>query len=98
MAGRIRIGPRGQNVEINDFSGGLNTHDPEYSSPLNQSPDLDNLVIVDKGFKKRNGDSAWNSSAMVSSVTGVLGLGAIQFNRRPHFLNALAATKFFTAY
>lgn len=33
----------GQNIEFDDFSGGLNTFDPEYLSPLNQSPDLDNI-------------------------------------------------------
>jgi hypothetical protein len=86
----------GKSVELNDFSGGLNTFDPEYLSPLNQSPDLDNIVILDKGFKKRNGDSAWNSSAMVSSSTAIAGAGYIQFNSGTQFLNAVAGTKFFT--
>ncbi len=86
----------GPNVELNDFSGGLNTFDPEYVSPLNQSPDLDNVIILDKGFKKRNGDVAWNSSAMVSSVTPVTGAGYVQFNSGTQFLNAIAGTKFFT--
>lgn len=86
----------GPSVQLNDFSGGLNTFDPEYISPLNQSPDLDNLVILDKGFKKRNGDSAWNSSAMVSGSTAVQGLGYIKFNSGTEFLNAITGTKFFT--
>jgi hypothetical protein len=86
----------GPAIELNDFSGGLNTFDPEYISPLNQSPDLDNLIILDKGFKKRNGDSAWNSSAMVSSSTAVTGIGYIKFNSGTEFLNAVAGTKFFT--
>lgn len=86
----------GPSVQFNDFSGGLNTFDPEFNSPLNQSPDLDNLIILDKGFKKRNGDSVWNSSAMVSSATAIQGMGYIQFNSGTQFLNAIAGTKFFT--
>lgn len=86
----------GPNIELNDFSGGLNTFDPEYVSPLNQSPDLDNVIILDKGFKKRNGDSVWNSSAMVSGSTAIAGMGYIQFNSGTQFLNAIAGTKFFT--
>lgn len=86
----------GPSIQLNDFSGGLNTFDPEYISPLNQSPDLDNLIILDKGFKKRMGDSAWNSSAMVSSSTPVTGLGYIKFNSGTEFLNAIAGSKFFT--
>jgi len=93
---RVATGPNGQNIELNDFSGGLNTFDPEYSSPLNQSPDLDNIILLDKGFKKRNGDSAWNSSAMVSSSTAIQGVGYIQFNSGTPYLNAIAGTKFFT--
>lgn len=96
MAKAINRGPIGPNVEVNDFSGGLNTFDPEYQSPLNQSPDLDNIVLLDKGFKKRNGDSAWNSSAMVSSSTAIHGMGYIKFNSGTEFLNAVAGTKFFT--
>jgi hypothetical protein len=86
---------RGPSIEIDDFSGGLNTFDPEYLSPLSQSPDLDNVVILDKGIKKRNGDAAWNSSAMVSSATAVTGIGYIQLDAGTQFLNAVAGTKFF---
>lgn len=86
----------GPNIELTDFTGGLNTLDAEYSMDLNQSPDLDNLVILPKGFKKRNGDSAWNSSAMVSGSTPVQGAGYIQFNSGTQFLDAIAGTKFFT--
>lgn len=90
------MGARGPAIHINDFSGGLNTFDPEYISPLNQSPDLDNIVLLDKGFKKRNGDSAWNSSAMVSGSTPITGMGYIQLDAGTQFLNAIAGTKFFT--
>lgn len=86
----------GPSIQLNDFSGGLNTSDPEYILPLNQSPDMDNLILLDKGFGKRNGDSAWNSSAMVSGSTAIQGLGYIKFNSGTEFLNAIAGTKFFT--
>lgn len=86
----------GPSIQLDDFSGGLNTFDPEYISPLNQSPDLDNLIILDKGFKKRMGDAAWNSSAMVSGSTAISGMGFIQFDSGTQFLTAVAGTKFFT--
>jgi len=91
------VGARGPAIELNDFSGGLNTYDPEYLMPLNQSPDLDNVLILNKGFKKRNGDSAFNSSAMVSSSTPVVGGGYVKFNSGTEFINAVAGTKFFTS-
>lgn len=96
MAKKATSGPNGANVEITDFSGGLNTFDPEYLLSTNESPDLDNLILLDKGFKKRNGDVAWNSSAMVSSSTAIQGAGYMQFNSGTQFLNAVAGTKFFT--
>lgn len=96
MARLPTSGPHGPNIEVNDFSGGLNTFDPEYDSPMNQSPDLDNIILLDKGFKKRNGDSAWNSSAMVSTSTPIQGMGYVQYNSGTQFLNAVAGTKFFT--
>lgn len=86
---------RGPSIEIDDFSGGLNTFDPEYLSPLSQSPDLDNIIVLDKGIKKRNGDSAWNSSAMVSTSTAVVGGGYIKFDSGTEMLTAVAGTKFF---
>jgi hypothetical protein len=89
------VGANGPAIQLNDFSGGLNTFDPEYISALNQSPDLDNIILLDKGFKKRNGDSAWNSSAMVSSSTAIQGAGYIKYDAGTEFLNAVTGTKFF---
>ncbi len=89
------MGANGPNVEFNDFSGGLNTFDPEYVGPLNSSPDLDNIILLDVGFKKRNGDAAWNSSAMVSGATAIQGAGYIKFDNGVEFLTAIAGTKFF---
>ncbi len=82
-------------VPFFDFRGGLNTADPEYNMPLNQSPDEDNVLTTEKGFYKRNGDNEWNSSAMISSVTAVAGLGYLKLNNGNEFLNAVAGTKFF---
>lgn len=86
----------GPAIVLDDFSGGLNTFDPEYLMPLNQSPDMDNLLVLDKGFKKRYGDTVHNSSAMVSTSTAVSGTGYIKFNSGVEFLNAVTGTKFFT--
>jgi len=55
-----------KNVPITDFSGGLNTYHPATELQLNQSPDLDNIYLLGKGFKKREGDSEFNSTAMNS--------------------------------
>ncbi len=90
------MGGRGLAYDMTDFTGGLNTFDPEFATPLAQSPDLDNLVILDRGFKKRQGDAAWNASAMVNSSTPVQGAGYIQFDAGTQFLNAVVGTKFFT--
>lgn len=90
------MGGRGQAYDMTDFTGGLNTFDPEFATPLAQSPDLDNLVLLDRGFKKRQGDAAWNSSAMVSGATAVQGAGYVKFNSGTEFLNSVTGTKFFT--
>jgi hypothetical protein len=90
------MGGRGVAYDMTDFTGGLNTFDPEFATPLAQSPDLDNLILLDRGFKKRQGDVAWNSSAMVSSSTAIQGMGYIQFDSGTQFLNSVAGTKFFT--
>lgn len=89
------MGARGPAINLNDFSGGLNTFDPEYISPLNQSPDLDNLILLDKGFKKRMGDVAWNSSAMVTGSTAITGAGYFKTDAGTEYLSAVAGTKFF---
>lgn len=88
---------RGDIIELFDYTGGLNVSDPEYLIPLNQSPDAQNIELLDYGFRKRNGDSVFNSSAMVSSATPVVGGGYIKFNSGTEFLNAIAGTKFFTS-
>lgn len=85
------------NIEINKFDGGLNVNDPEYQLTLDQSPDLDNLILNNNGFGQRNGDTAFNSSVMGSSTTPVTGLGYIKLNSGTEFLNAIAGAKFYTS-
>ncbi len=87
---------RGVAYDMTDFTGGLNTFDPEFATPLAQSPDLDNLVLLDRGFKKRQGDVAWNAAAMVSANTPIQGVGFIQLDNGTQYLNAVVGTKFFT--
>jgi hypothetical protein len=84
-------------IELNDFSGGLNVSDPEYLLPLNSSPDCQNITLLPKGWRKRYGDSAFNSSAMVSGSTAITGLGYFKLNGSNDYLNAVAGTKFFTS-
>lgn len=90
------MGANGPSIDFSDFSGGLNTFDPEYVSTINQSPDLDNIILLDKGYKKRMGDSAWNASAMVSGSTAIHGMGYIKLDAGTEFLTAIAGTKFFS--
>lgn len=87
---------RGDVIEIQDFGGGLVTYDSEYSMDLTSSPDCQNIVLLERGFMKRQGDVAWNSSAMVSASTPVVGLGYMKLNSGAEFLTAIAGTKFFT--
>jgi hypothetical protein len=84
-------------IAIEDFSGGLNTTDSEYTLPLNQSPDLQNINLLDKAFTKRRGDTAFNSSAMVSSATPGMGGGYVKFSSGTEFITAVYGTKFFTS-
>lgn len=86
-----------QAVNVFDFSGGLNTFFPEFQVSDNQATDLQNINLFDRGFEKRRGDTAFNSSAMVSSATPITGLGYMKFNSGTEFLNAVAGTKFFTS-
>lgn len=84
-------------INLFDFTGGLNTFFPEFQVAENQATDLQNINLFDRGFEKRRGDTAFNSSAMVSSSTVVTGLGYMKFNSGTEFLNAVAGTKFFTS-
>jgi len=84
-------------IELDDFSGGLNALDAEYLMPLNQSPDCQNITLLTKGWRKRYGDTAFNSSAMVGGSTAITGLGYFKLNAGNEYLNAVAGTKFFSS-
>lgn len=89
------MGGRGLSYDMTDFTGGLNTFAPEFSTPLMQSPDLDNLVLLDRGFTKRQGDVVWNSAPLGSTSTPIQGLGYVQYNSGTQFLNAIAGSRFY---
>ena len=66
---------RSKAVSISDFSGGLNTKDSVTSLSINESYDIDNIVLLPKsGFVKRNGNTKLNTSAMDSGAS-IHGLG-----------------------
>lgn len=91
------MGTNAKTVEIYDFSGGRNSNDPEFLVNANQAIDLQNITLLDKGFKVRRGNNEFNSSAMVGGSTPIVGLDFMEFNSGTQFLNAVAGTKFFTS-
>lgn len=91
------MGTRATTIELTDFSGGRNSNDPEFLVPYNQATDLQNINLLDRGFMKRLGNTAFNSTAMVGGSTAIAGMGYIKFNSGTEFLNAVADTKFFTS-
>lgn len=84
-------------IDFFDFTGGRNSFDPEFLVAMNQAIDLQNINLLDKGWKKRQGNSVFNSSAMVDASTAIVGLNYMKFNSGTEFLNAVAGTKFFTS-
>ncbi len=88
---------RAKPIELYDFSGGRNSHDPEFTVAANQAIDLQNINLRDRGWEKRRGNTAFNSSAMVDASTAIVGLNYMKFNSGTEFLNAVAGTKFFSS-
>lgn len=91
------MGTRASTIEFMDFSGGRNSFDPEFLVSPNQAIDLQNITLLDRGFMKRLGNSAFNSSAMVGGSTAITGMGYIKFNSGTEFLNAVAGATFQTS-
>ena len=91
------MGTRATTIELLDFSGGRNSFDPEFLVSPSQAIDLQNINLLDRGFSKRLGNTAFNSSAMVDGSTPVVGMGYVKFNSGTEFLNAVAGNKFFTS-
>jgi len=55
-------------IDINNFSGGLNTRDADHKLGANEAQELKNLVLdADGSITKRNGSTKYNSSAIGSN-------------------------------
>lgn len=86
---------RSKSVLLDDFSGGLNTDSSPTSLELNEAIDMDNVISLPTGgFIKRNGNSAFNSSAMASGAA-VHGLGYMRTLTEVEYLMAICGTKLF---
>lgn len=82
-------------LEVFDFSGGRNSYNPEYLIGDNQSPSCQNINLLDRGFEKRRGNSAFNSSAMVDATTAIVGMNYFKPTSGTEYLTAVAGTKIF---
>lgn len=80
-------------VDFNDFTGGLVTKYPASSLDYNQSPDLDNIVLLEKGFKKRLGDSAF--CAAMNSGANVQGIGYYKPVSATEYLVSICGNKIY---
>jgi len=86
---------RSKAIPIFDFTGGLNTKSSVTSLELNQSRDIQNInILPNGGFEKRQGNVAFNASAMASSAA-VHGLGYYRQSDGDDFLMAIAGTGVF---
>lgn len=80
-------------IQSSDFTGGLNTSNPSSELFLNESPDLNNIVLMNRGFKKRRGDSAFCSA--MNSGANVQGIGFYQPISGVKYLMAICGDKIF---
>lgn len=85
-------------LRLFDFSGGLNTQSPVTSLKTNEALDLQNINLFgppgQTGFEKRQGNTAFNSSAMASGAA-VHGLGYYRQADQDEWLMAICGTKLF---
>lgn len=94
---------RSKSLRFFDFSGGLNTSAATTSLGINEAIDLQNINLLSSqnqqkcGFQKRQGNSVFNSSAMVGSSTAISGLGYFRLSTGSDFLMAIAGTKIFSS-
>ena len=90
------MGRRSKSLIISDFAGGLNTDTSPTSLKINEAIDLDNIFILPSktGFVKRNGNSAFNSSAMDSGAS-VHGLGYYRTVAGTEYMMTICGTKIF---
>jgi len=79
-----------------DFTGGLASSSYVMSIAKNQATLLRNVYIsTEGGIEKRRGNTAFNSSAMVSGSTVVTGLGYYKQGDGDEWLMSIAGTKLF---
>jgi hypothetical protein len=84
-----------KSIILSDFSGGWNADASPTTIPLNQALDLDNIILLPgSGFKKRNGNSVFNSSAMASGAA-VHGLGYYRKADATDFMMSICGTKLY---
>jgi hypothetical protein len=83
-----------QPLHLSDFTGGLVTKQPPTEIEINQSPDCDNINLLKKGFKKRQGDLVFNSTAM-NSGANIQGLAYYRPISGTKYLVAIAGNKIF---
>jgi len=82
-------------IHISDFTGGLNTKTSSTSLRLNEARDLQNInILPNGGFEKRNGNSAFNGTAMDSGAA-VHGLGYFRTSAAVEYMMAISGTKIF---
>jgi len=88
------MGSRLKALHFSDFTGGLVTNSPSVELDIKYSPDLDNIVLREKGFVKRFGDSEFNATAM-NSGANVQGLAYYKESGNKEYLVAIAGAKMY---
>jgi len=87
---------RSKAFRIFDYTGGLNTKASVTSLEINQAIDLHNVrFLPNGGFEGRQGNTEFNSSAMVGSSTAVTGLAYYRQGDGDEWLVAVAGTALF---
>lgn len=78
-----------------DFTGGMNVDSSPTSLELNQALDLDNVILLPQGgFKKTNGNSEYNSTAMASGAA-VHGSGFYRNITDVEYMMQISGTKIY---
>jgi hypothetical protein len=83
-----------ERLHLNDFTGGLDTYNPSEESAINSSPDLDNIVVLKNGFRKRQGDVEFNATAM-NSAKNVQGIGYYKPTSGTEYLLSVCGDKIY---
>lgn len=90
------MGYRGKEYPISSFAGGWVSVKPSTGLKTSESPDLQNIILKPEGtgFRSRDGDTVYNSSAMASGLP-VTGLQYFKTDAQAEFLIATAGTKIY---